>query len=377
VLRGNLKIGRIFGIPVEINVSWILILVLVSWTVAYNYFPEGKYGYLSGLHRWLLGAAAALMLFGSILLHELMHSVVAVRNGLPVKRITLFLFGGVAQMSDEPRTAGVEFKMAIAGPLTSLVLGVMFAGIYYLFYHTKGGSSSVAAMLFYYVALINFLILIFNMVPGFPLDGGRVLRSIIWGITGNITKATYVTSLIGKAFAILLIFGGLVNLVRGDPISGVWFVFIGFFLHQAADSGYYQVLVRRGLEGHEIREVMQRDVVTIEAGTPVGTAVHDYFLRYRYNSFPVLENGRLVGMLTTHDLKTIPREEWDTRAVREIMETEPVEHALSPHEHAYKALIKIAEDGRGRLPVVEEGEVVGIVSNRDIMKLLKFKMDMG
>ena len=379
MLRGNFRIGRLFGIPIEINVSWLLILVLVTWTVADGYFGGKDFEYLSGLERWLLGAAAALLLFGSILLHELMHSVVAVKNGLPVRKITLFVLGGVAQMSEEPRSPIVEFKMAIAGPLTSFILSALFFGIFILLHGVTSTVTkmSVGAALFFYLGLINFMILVFNMVPGFPLDGGRVLRAAIWHYTGNVTKATYITSRIGKGFAIVLIVLGLLSAIAGNPIGGIWFIFIGFFLQQAADSGYYQVLMRKGLEGHLVYEVMQTSVVTIEAQTPIGVAVHDYFMRYRFNSFPVLDGGRLVGMLTTHDLKTVPREEWDMRSVREIMETEPVEHALSPGESAYGALMKIARDGMGRLPVVEDGVVLGIVSNRDIMKLLKFKMDIG
>lgn len=368
-----------FGIPIEINVSWILILVLVTWTVADGYFGGENFQHLSELQRWLLGAAAAFLLFGSILLHELMHSVVAVKNGLPVRKITLFILGGVAQMSEEPRSPIVEFKMAIAGPVASFIMSAVFFGIFVLLQGLSGElmQMTVGAALFLYLGLINFMILVFNMVPGFPLDGGRVLRSIIWHYTGNVTKATYITSRIGKGFAIVLIVLGLFSLFTGNPVGGIWFVFIGFFLQQAADSGYYQVLMRKGLEGHFVHEVMQPGVVTIEADTPIGTAVHDYFMRFRFNSFPVLENGKLVGMLTTHDLKTVPREEWDVGTVRNIMETEPVAHALSPNENAYGALMKIAQDGMGRLPVVEDGTVIGIVSNRDIMKLLKFKMDIG
>lgn len=394
MLRGNFKLGRIFGIPVEINVTWILVLLLVMWSIAERYFTRQQFIHLSALHRWLLGAAAAMLLFGSILLHELMHSVTAVKNGLPVKRITLFVFGGVAQMGEEPKTAGVEFRMALAGPIASFILSVVFLSLFYMVYRGIGGSRpvlealvlyvfggkvsvSVTAALFAYLAFINFLILVFNMVPGFPLDGGRVLRSIIWHFTGNVTKATYVTSRIGKAFAIVLILLGLFYAIQGALIGGIWFIFIGFFLQQAADSGYYQVLMRNGLEGHNVEELMQREVITIDAQTSIGTAVKDYFMPYRFNSFPVLENGRLVGMLTTHDLKAVRREEWDNRTVREIMETEPVEHALSLDETAYGALVKITQDGMGRLPVMKDGRVVGIVSNRDIMKLLKIKMDVG
>lgn len=378
MLRGNFRIGKIFGIPIEINVSWLLILLLVTWTIAEGYFTRDEFQHLSALDRWLLGVAAALLLFGSILLHELMHSIVAVKNGLPVKKITLFLFGGVAQMSEEPQSAGVEFKMAVAGPLTSFVLAVVFSIVFFAFYYGGGGARSVPAALFMYLALINFMVLVFNMVPGFPLDGGRVLRAIIWHVTGNVTKATYITSRIGKGFAIFLIIVGLLSVVAGNNlIGGIWFVFIGFFLQQAADSGYYQVLMKKGLEGHFVYEVMQSDVVTVEADSTVGEAVQDYFMKYRFNSFPVLEGGQLVGMLTTHDLKAIPREEWDHRLVREIMETGPVEHALSPDESAYGALSRIAQDGMGRLPVVKDGAIVGIVSNRDIMKLLRLKMDIG
>ncbi len=374
MLRGNIRVGKIFGIPVEINVSWLLILLLVTWTVADGYLKP-NFKDMAALDRWLLGAVAALLLFASILLHELMHSVVAVRNGLPVKRITLFMFGGVAQMSEEPRTAGIEFKMALAGPLASLILAALFYLIYVVL--TRAGTGEVAAALFMYMGLINFMILIFNMVPGFPLDGGRVLRSIIWHITGNVTKATYITSRIGKAFAIFLIVMGALSAITGNLVGGIWLVFIGFFLQQAADSGYYQVMMRKGLEGHFVWEVMQTDVVTVDADTPIDAAVHDYFMKYRFNSFPVLENGRLAGMLTTHDLKAIPREEWYHRYVREIMETGPVEHALGPDETAFTALVKIAQDGMGRLPVVQDGKIVGIVSNRDIMKLLKLKIDIG
>jgi len=374
MLRGNFGIGKIFGIPIEINVSWLLILLLVTWTVAENYLAP-MFPYMPVFTTWVLGAMSALMLFGSILFHELMHSVVAVRNGLPVRKITLFMFGGVAQMSGEPQSAAVEFKMALAGPLASFILSALFYITYIVLYDF--GSYPVASAIFMYLALINFMVLVFNMVPGFPLDGGRVLRSIIWHFTGNITRATYISSRIGKAFAILLIVLGLFSVFTGNFIGGIWLVFIGFFLQQAADSGYYQVMMRRGLEGHFVWEVMQPEVVTVDADTPIETAVHNYFMRYRFNSFPVLENNRLVGMLTTHDLKTIPREEWDYKRVRDIMETEPIKHALDPNENVYTALMKIARDGMGRLPVVQGGKLVGIISNRDIMKLLRVKMDIG
>ena len=362
----NVRLFRLFGIPVEINLSWLLILALMTWTFATGFYPD----VLPDAGRtelWMLGFATAILLFVSILLHEFSHSLVAARNGLPIRKITLFLFGGVAQMERDVDNPTVELKMAAAGPLMSVALAALFFALSKIF-----AGQRFAHVLMHNLAYVNMLVLAFNMVPGFPLDGGRILRAAIWRRTGNIQKATRIASRIGNAFAIVLMIYGVVNLFGGVVIGGLWLVFIGFFLKQAAQSGYLLVTFRQTLGHLRVSDVMRSPVVTVDAAESLRRLVDEYVLRHHYASFPVIDGGKLAGMVSLKDVKRVDMARWNEARVGEVADREIVKYALRPEYPAETLVGLMMKKGYGRLPVTDdEGAVVGIVSRRDLMETIK------
>jgi Zn-dependent protease/predicted transcriptional regulator len=372
MFRSTIRLFKLFGIPVELDLSWILILMLVTWTFATRYYPSNFPGMFTIGENWLLGFITALLLFVSILMHEFSHSLVASRNGLPIRRITLFMFGGVAQMDrdvDDPR---VELKMAAAGPLMSVFLVVLFYVSSMLFRNLL-----ILPVILGSLAYLNILVLVFNLVPGFPLDGGRILRAAIWYKTGDIRRATKIASRIGGGFAIFLMAVGFYSIVgsyfgTGSLIGGLWLVFIGFFLRQAARSGYVMVAFKETIGHTSVAEVMQTDVVTVDRSLTLSDLVNDYFLRYHFSSFPVVENGKLAGIVSLEDLKRIDRERWPAATVGEIVNPTHEGAVLRPQDPAVKLLRLIMRKGYDRLPVVDDGgAVVGIVTRRDLMATIK------
>lgn len=361
----NIRLFRLWGIPVELNLSWLLVLALITWTFANGYyameFPE------LGLERWFLGFITAILLFISILLHEFSHSLVASRNGLPIRKITLFMFGGVAQMDREADDPVLEFKMAVAGPLMSLVLAVLF----FLFSIVLQRTAFVPVV-FRFLATINVMVLLFNLVPGFPLDGGRILRAAIWYKTGDVRRATKITSRIGTGFAtFLMIFGLFVFIVDGNLIHGLWLVFIGFFLRQAAQSGYLMVAFKQTLGHMHVSDVMRTGVITVDTSLSLSNLVDDYFLKYHYGSFPVLKDGELVGLITLKNVKQVERSLWSETTVEDVMDDNIGGITLRSSDPAEKLLRFILRKGHGRVPVVDEyGRLVGIVTRRDLMEVI-------
>ncbi|HUV36892.1 MAG TPA: site-2 protease family protein [Patescibacteria group bacterium] len=368
MFRKTIRLFRLFGIPVELDLSWILILVLVTWTFATGYYPENFPGLFSIGERWLIGLITALLLFASILLHEFSHSLVAIRNGLPIRRITLFMFGGVAQMDREVDDPLVELKMAAAGPLMSVILAALFYSLSLL-----SRSLFIVPVLMRSLANLNVAVLVFNMVPGFPLDGGRILRAAIWYRTGNLRRATRIASRIGSGFAILLMLAGLFFFISyGSFIGGLWLIFIGFFLRQAARSGYMMVAFKETLGHMRVAEVMQPDVVTVDVSSTLSSLVDDYFLRYHYSSFPVVEGRILRGIISLEDLRNTDRTIWQEVTVGEVLDPAFAAHILHPHDPAEKLLHFIMRKGYDRLPVVDDdGSVVGVVTRQDLLATIK------
>lgn len=366
MIQSNLRLFRLWKIPVEINVSWLLVLALMTWSFATGFYPD----VLPDATRrelWALGFLTAILLFVSILLHEFSHSLVASRNGLPIRKITLFLFGGVAQMERDVDNPILELKMAAAGPAMSVVLAGLFYGLSKLFADYR-----LLYNLMHYLAFVNMLILGFNMVPGFPLDGGRILRAAIWHKTGNMQKATRIASRIGTVFAFMLMVYGVVNIFVGQLIGGLWLMFIGFFLRQAAQSGYLLVTLRQTLGPLRVADVMRAPVVTVDASLSLRALVDEYFLKYHYGSFPVLENGTLIGMVSLKDVKRVEMDAWTRATVGDIADREVARYALQPAHPAEALLHLIMKKGYGRLPVIDsDGRVVGIVSRRDLMETIK------
>lgn len=373
-MKKQIELIRIFNIPIKLDLSWFIIVAFISWTLASGYFPH-KYPDLDKSIYWIMGISSALLLFVSVLLHELSHSIIAKKNNIPIKGITLFIFGGVAEMTEEPTTAESEIKMAVAGPVCSGALALIFFVIGNFLTSFLPVIPLIGILK--YCVFINLALMIFNLLPGFPLDGGRILRAVIWNYTGDIRKATHTTSRIGSSLGVFLIIFGFFNIFTGNFIGGLWFAFIGIFLKGAAESGYQQLVAGKLLHGIKISEIMTRDLVTIEDSTTLDKLVDDYFLKHRYNSYPVVSNEMLVGIVSIHDVKRVPREDWDKVDVRKILDSKIISLCVSPDDDATSAMSKMIRKGLGRIPVLDNGKLVGIVSHRDIIQIIKHKIDLS
>ncbi|OGQ59602.1 MAG: hypothetical protein A3J24_06615 [Deltaproteobacteria bacterium RIFCSPLOWO2_02_FULL_53_8] len=364
----GLRVGSIFGIKITIDYTWFIVLVFFAWSLAFGYFPA-KYPDFDKAAYMFMGLVSAVLLFACVLIHEISHSYVSNALGVRVSEITLFIFGGVAHLSEEPQDPVTELKIALAGPLASVVLAAVFwfaAGI------ANGVVNPLITAILSYLSMINVVLVVFNMIPGFPLDGGRVLRALWWLKSGNLARATAIASGVGRGFAYLLILLGALQVLRGN-ISGLWSIFIGVFLKQAAGSSYEQLIIKQALEGVKVRDLMSKDIVTIDEGVSVADAVDGYFLKHHYTSFPVVSFGRPTGLLFFASIRGLQKEEWPIKRVAEVMTRLEPADMLGPESAAIDALVRMFNKGAGRLIVVESGRLVGVVSRRDIMKLMEFK----
>jgi len=371
-MKKSFKLATLFNIPVEINYSWFIILGLVVYTLANSYFPMVNPELTPPVH-WFMAVIAAILLFASLLAHELSHSLVAVRHSLPIRGITLFVFGGVAHLEQEPATPGVEFKMAIAGPAMSFFLALVFLALTQLFYNL--GLPKALLSITNYLFILNLMVGIFNLIPGFPLDGGRVLRAILWKYFKDLRKATAIASGFGKGFAFFLIAFGFLNLFTGSVITGIWFIFIGLFLQEAAEVSYRQVVMKKMLGGVRVKELMTRDVITVSPEIPLNSLVDDYFFKVRHATFPVVEDDTVLGLITLHDIKEVPREKWAETKIRQIMIPVSRDLIINKEADAMLALAKMANNKIGRLLVLDGPKLVGILSQRDVMRLFEFKSE--
>ncbi len=371
-MPGSFRIGKIAGIDIDINVSWIIILVLLTVSLATGWFPQLYPGWSSGTY-WVVGLISALLLFVSVLLHELAHSLVARRRGLPVKNITLFIFGGVSNIEQEPKSPGVEFQVAVVGPLTSLLIGAI---CYLLLLPLRGTHSPLEGILFY-LAVTNVLLGVFNLIPGFPLDGGRVLRSIVWKITGSLTKATRIASISGQVIAYLFILWGIWQLFTGNVLNGIWIGFIGWFLLSAAQSANTQVNLQSALSGVTVGEVMNPTPPTVPANISLQKLIDEYFLPHGLRFALVMQADRLAGLITLSDIRHVPREQWGYIPVGQVMI--PVErlHVVSPQQSLNDVLPLMAGRDVNQLPVVQNGIPVGTVSRDAIMRYLEVRRSLG
>ncbi len=369
----SLTLVKLFGFEVKINASWLLLGVLIVWSLAQGLFPSLHPG-LAKSSYWIMGIAGAVGLLVSIVFHELWHSLVARRFGLPMRGITLFIFGGVAEMSDEPPSAKAEFLMAVAGPLSSVVLGGLFLGIGFI---GHGGRWPVPVVgVTDYLGFLNLVLAAFNFIPAFPLDGGRVLRSILWGWKNDIHWATRVASGVGTGFAYILMGVGVLEFLLGSLIGGVWMLLIGLFLRGASQMSYRQLLLRDALQGEKVRDFMKADPVTVPPGLTVQELVDRYILKHHYKMYPVVEDGRLVGCVTLSQVKDVPRAEWNARRVGELEIACGPERTVSPDDDAMKALGLMSRLNISRLMVIENGALRGVITLKDMMGLLALKADL-
>jgi Zn-dependent protease/CBS domain-containing protein len=366
------RLFRLRGIPISIDASWLIVLILLSWTMGENYRAAVP-GLEAGSY-WLLGLVTAVAFFICIVLHELGHALVGQAMGMPFRGITLFLFGGVAELGGEPPSAGKEFAMAIAGPIVSAVL----AGIFWI--AARAGIQAdwppTAIIVLDTLALINLWVLIFNLVPAFPLDGGRVLRSILWGASGNVRRATFWASLLGRGFAWVLIFVGLLEFFAVDFVGGIWLVLIGVFLNNAAHSSYQQVLIRQVLGGEPVRRFMNNNPIVVPPVLDLRRWVEDYVYRYHHKTFPVSSNGQLEGVINTAVLARYPQLEWENHTVAEAMRRDVDVISVPPTTDALQALETMQRTGSSRLLVVEGGRLEGIVSLKDLLRFFQLKLEL-
>jgi len=366
----RLKLFKLLGFEVRLDLSWIFIAILVVWSLSEGYFPY-FYQDLSTQTYWLMGLVGALGLFISIIVHEFAHSLVARQYGMSMKGITLFIFGGVAEMGDEATSPKGEFLMAIAGPITSIVLAALF------YWGAILGRASLWSTPIFgvlqYLGFINAILAGFNLLPAFPLDGGRVLRSILWAAKDNLKWATRISSNIGVGFGLLLAFLGILQIVRGNFVGGMWWVLIGMFLQGAARMSYQQILTRQVLEGEPISRFMRRDPQTVPSSLSVKDLVENYIYSHHYKMFPVMDDGKLLGYVTTKQVQEIPRDEWDRHTVREIYLPASPENTISPDADAAQALSQMKNIGASRLLVTEGDRLRGIISLKDLMEFLSLK----
>lgn len=364
------SLGNVLGIPVRVHVSWAVIVVLFTFALAVGFGRSLPYLALSS--RLALGLTASLLLFGSVLAHELSHAVVALRHGVGIRGITLFIFGGAAEMVDEPPDAAAELRIAIAGPLMSLGLGIGFG----LLYRLGLGIVPVPFVeLVSWLSLANFMLVAFNLIPGFPLDGGRVLRAVLWGVWGKLAPATRVAAGLGSLFGVSVIALGIAWILSvGNLIGGLWLVLIGFFLRTAAGASHQQLALRRALEGVSARDLMTPGVATARPGTSLAEIVDDLVLPQGISEIPVVENGHLVGMLCIPDIRARAEEEWGGLTAADVMARDAVGQAIAPDEEAIRVLVRLGGEDR-LLPVVEDGLFLGVVTRAEVMRHLQLRLE--
>ena len=364
---------KLFGFEVKIDWSWLILAGLITWTLAQGMFP-GQFRGLQGWVYWVMGAVGAVGILFSIVAHEFSHSLVARRFGMPIRQITLFVFGGVAQMDEESPSPRAELYMAVAGPIASILIGFLFWGVL-LAGRWAGWPMAVTGVLAY-MRTINFILAAFNLVPAFPLDGGRILRAGLWKWMKDVRRATRIASRIGSFFGIAMIAFGIFSLFRGNFIGGIWWVLIGLFLRSASQGSYRKLLATETLRGEPVERFMSREVVTIEPQLTVHQLVQDYVYRHHYKMFPVVRDGTLEGCVTTREIKEVPREEWNLRTVGEIAAECTSDNSVSSQAETTEALAKMNRRGVSRLMVVDEGKLAGVIALKDIMRFLSLKLDL-
>lgn len=377
----SFEIFKLFGIPIRLDLSWFIIAILVTWSLAAAAFPqlaaqtnEELAEQMTPAVYWTMGVIGALGLFASVLLHELGHALEARRHGVPMRSITLFIFGGVAEMTNEPPNAKAEFLVAIAGPIVSLILGVLFILLAAVPLPFSVG------LVIGYLGAINLLLLVFNMIPAFPLDGGRVLRAALWHYKGSLRWATRITSAIGGGFGLFLILMGIFLGISNPQqylVTAIWMALIGMFLRGAASMSYQQLLVRRALEGEPVHRFMHDQPRTVPSSTSLQSFVEDYVYRYNHKMFPVQDNGNLRGCVTLNQLKEMPREQWSQHTVNDIAQECSPENTIRPDADAMEALSQMNRTGASRLLVVDEqGNLQGVLTLKDLMGFISLKVEL-
>jgi Zn-dependent protease len=370
-MTSSVKLARIWGIPVGLHYSWFLIFFLLTWSLAAGYFP-GEYPQLSMVWYVILGLVTTILFFGSVLAHELGHSYLALRNHIPVKGITLFIFGGVAQIAREPDTPGAEFRIAIAGPLVSLSLGLLF-GLTWL----AGQSVPVLAAPSRYLMRINLILALLNMIPGFPLDGGRVLRALVWWVGKDFYRANRIAVFAGRVVAMGFIGLGVYAIFNGQFFNGIWLTFIGLFLQNAAASASSQTVVKRALTGITVSQVMNRNCRIVPALMTINQLVEEQVLTGGQRCFFVADEVGLRGLLTLREITTLPQRKWRYTTAEQVMVPIKKLVKISPSTELISALQKMDDANIAQVPVLEGEDLVGVLSRENIVHYLRTRAELG
>jgi Zn-dependent protease/CBS domain-containing protein len=369
----SVKIGSLIGIPIILHYTWFFALILITWTLAVWYLPT-QYPGLSVSTYWIIGAISAFLLLISVLIHEISHSYIAIKNNLPTSRIVLFIFGGVSQITEEPNDPETEFKVSVVGPLTSYFLAIIFGIIWYILKQIDLNQAILAP--FNYLMIINGMLGTFNLLPAFPLDGGRLLRAGLWKRTKNLVKATAIATRVGIAFSYSFMVAGFIFMVFGAFINGIWLIFIGLFLKNGSESSMKQTIIGDALAGFKVSDVMTKEVHTIDKENTVNNVI-ETFLEYKHGGFPVVYNGKLVGFVTIQDVKKVPKENWEDIQIEQIMTPKDKLVTTTLNESVLDVMTKMSKYKIGRLPIVENGELLGIISRSDVMHIVKTKTELG
>ena len=375
----SVNIGKILGIPIRIHWTLWFVFLLIAWSLAVGYlpvtYPQSKYPQMTATVDWIVGIVSALVLFLSVLIHELSHSYIAKKNGLPIARITLFFFGGVSEMTGEPQDAGLEVRMAAAGPLTSFAIAGILGGLWYIG-QLVSFPTPVTAILGYN-ALINAALGAFNLIPAFPLDGGRVLRGSLWRSSKNLLSATKSATRVSEILSLLMIAAGLLLVVFSDLVNGIWIIFLGWFIRSGAETSLQQTQMTEALHGVSVGDIMTRSLLTVPPGISVAQLVNEYFLVHPHGGYPVVTDGRLQGVVTMSSVRSIPRERRETETVAQAMVPRDRIVSIGSTASAADAMQKMAQKQIGRLIVTDGDNILGIITRGDLMKTIKTRQDLG
>lgn len=362
------------GIPVRIHYTLWLVFILIAWSLAYGYMPH-QYPGLSEVTYWTIGIASAVILFASVLIHELSHSYIAKKNGLPIARITLFFFGGVSEMTEEPQDPSLEIRMAAAGPLMSFVIAGVLGGLWYVLTFAKSPLGLTATL--GYGALINAVLGAFNLLPAFPLDGGRVFRGALWKRSGNLVRATRNATRVSEVFSLLMMFGGFVAIIFGDFVDGLWIVVLGWFIRSGAETSLKQTIMGEALAGVMVGDIMTRNVLTVPPSMTVQQLITDYFLIQPHGGYPVTQDGQILGLVTLQNVRAIPNDARITETARQVMLPSNPTTTIKPTVSALDAMHKMARQRLGELLVTDNGHLLGIITRGDLMRSIQMRQELS
>jgi len=372
MFRSSIKLFKVFGIEIRLDYSWFIIFALFAYFFGFIYFPS----VLPGLNKGLLAlitVITVIFVFISVLIHEMSHSLVARRKGTSVEKITLFLFGGMAQIEKEPETPYSELIMAIAGPAASFVVAAIFGVIWFFTKNIALVREPVG-----YLAIVNIVLGVFNILPGYPLDGGRVLRAIIWKTTGNLERATFIASTVGRVIGFVIIAAGIFFIFMGNFLNGIWLAFMGWFIQSSAQMGYRQLIFETSIKGIKVRDIMNENIVNVTKDITIQDLVDDYFMKYRFGRFPVIEDEktqRFIGVISLHDIKGVSKEEWPKVKIGDIVKSVSESEKVDMSMEISDAIKRMGKNDLGHLVVMSGDKLRGIITKSDVMRFIRIRSE--